>query len=268
VVEIKPGAGGGPPNFGGRYPADVLVLLPPSETKAAGGDGPPLDLDRLSFPELTPVRAKLADALVDLARDIPASLKALGLTARQEDEVFDNAELWISPTLPALERYTGVLYDALGAGGFSKSATAKAGRRLAVASALFGVVRATDRIPAYRLSGGSSLPGFGGLRTVWRPVLEPVLAGIEGLVVDLRSGAYASLARIPDAVTVRVVTEDARGVRKTVSHHNKAYKGKLAAALATASREPSTVEGLTGLVSRAGFRVERTGELSLELITG
>lgn len=37
----------------------VLVLLPPSETKASGGDGPPLRLDALSHPELTPVRRKL-----------------------------------------------------------------------------------------------------------------------------------------------------------------------------------------------------------------
>src|SRR5438067_2284479 len=190
----------------GGYAADVLVLLPPSETKAPGGDGPSLDLDALSFPELTPVRRKLADALVDLAGDLPASLRALDLSARQEDEVARNAALWSAPTLPALERYTGVLYDALDFGGFTNAQRAKAERRLAVASALFGIARGTDRIPAYRLSGGSSLPAVGALRGVWRPVLEPVFAGRDGLVVDLRSGAYAALARIPDAVTVRVVT--------------------------------------------------------------
>ena len=34
----------------------VLVLLPPSETKQPGGDGPPLDLTTLSAPQLTPLR--------------------------------------------------------------------------------------------------------------------------------------------------------------------------------------------------------------------
>ncbi|WP_158893951.1 peroxide stress protein YaaA [Amycolatopsis anabasis] len=245
----------------------MLVLLPPSETKAIGGDGPPLHLDELSFPELNPIRRKLADALADLAADVPASLAALELSARQEDEVARNAELWSSPTLPALERYTGVLYDALAIGSFRKAALAKAQARLAVASALFGIVRATDRIPAYRLSGGSVLPAFGGLRGLWRPALEPVLAGLDGLVVDLRSGAYATLARVPDAVTVRVVTENAAGQRKTVSHFNKAYKGKLASVLARSPREPSTVEGLLGVVSRAGMRVERVGDTALELVT-
>lgn len=240
----------------------MLVLLPPSETKAPGGDGPPLNLDQLSHPELNPVRRKLADALVDLAADVPASIDALGLSPRQEDEVARNAALWSSPTLPALERYTGVLYDALDISGFTKAQLAKAGRRLAVASALFGIARGHDRLPAYRLSGGSSLPSLGALRALWRPVLEPVFAGMDQLVVDLRSGAYAALARIPGAVTVRVVTASG----KTISHHNKAYKGRLAAVLAKGTREPSTVEGLLTSASRAGFDVQRTGEHEIDLV--
>lgn len=241
----------------------MLVLLPPSETKAPGGDGPPLDLDRLSLPELNPVRRKIADAIVDLAADVPGSLDVLGLSRRQEDEVARNAALWSSPTLPALERYTGVLYDALGYPGLSKSARAKADRRLAVASALFGIARGDDRIPAYRLSGGTSLPSLGTLRSLWRPALEPALAEVDGVVLDLRSGAYAALARIPHAVTVRVVTAGG----KTVSHFNKAYKGKLAAALATATREPSTVEGVIAVAEKAGITLDRVGEQELELIT-
>ncbi|MFF5988952.1 peroxide stress protein YaaA [Prauserella flavalba] len=246
----------------------MLVLLPPSETKADGGDGGPLDLGALSFPELNPLRRKLIDALVDLSADVPASLAALGLSERQQDEVARNGRLWTAPTTPALRRYTGVLYDALDAGSFRKSELARAERRLAVASALFGVVRAGDPIPAYRLSGGSGVPGFGTLRSLWRPVLEPVLAEVGELVVDLRSGTYAALARVPGAVTVRVVTEDAAGRRKTVSHHNKAYKGKLAAALATSRATPSTVDGVVSVAVKAGIAVERTGEHELELVTG
>lgn len=210
-----------------------------------------MDLDGLSFPELTPVRRKLIEALVDLAADVPTSLSVLGLSPRQEDEVAHNAELLTARTLPALERYTGVLYSALDFGAFTRSQRAKAEHRLAVASALFGVVRGGDRIPAYRLSGGNSLPALGTLRGLWRPALEPVFAGLDELVVDLRSGAYAALARIPDAVTVRVVTDTG----KTISHHNKAYKGKLAAVLATAAREPSTVEALIDISARAGVRL-------------
>src|SRR5699024_4468001 len=113
----------------------VLLLLPPSETKAPGGDGAPLAFDALSLPELNPVRRKIADALVELADDVPASMTALGLSARQTDEVERNAELYRAPTMPALQRYTGVLYDALDAGGFDTTQWSRAGSRLAVASA-------------------------------------------------------------------------------------------------------------------------------------
>lgn len=241
----------------------MLVLLPPSETKAAGGDGPPLDLDALSYPELTPTRRKLVDAVSSLAADLPASLAALGLSERQAGEVERNAELLDSPTAPALERYTGVLFDALDIGSLGADQRTRADSRLAVASALFGLVRGTDRIPAYRLSAGSSLPGFGPLRGMWRPVLAPVLQGSDELVVDLRSGAYAALARVPEAVSVRVLSEDASGKRKVVSHHNKSHKGRLARALATADEEPATIEDVRTIACDAGMRIEQEGDSAL-----
>ncbi|MCI2419120.1 peroxide stress protein YaaA [Saccharopolyspora sp. K220] len=235
----------------------MLVLLPPSETKAVGGAGAPLDLDGLSHPELTPTRRKLIEALSTLADDVPASLTALGLSQRQVEEVERNAELWDSPTAAALERYTGVLYDALDIRTLSAAERRRADARLAVASALFGLVRGTDAIPAYRLSGGNSLPGLGTLRRVWRPVLEPVLVKTDGLLVDLRSGAYAALAKIPNAVEVRVLSEDPTGERKVVSHHNKSHKGKLARALARCDDEPTSVEDVLDVANDAGLRVER-----------
>ncbi|MBC7679729.1 MAG: peroxide stress protein YaaA, partial [Pseudorhodobacter sp.] len=80
-----------------------------------------------------------------------------------------------------------------------------------------------------RRRGGTVLPGLGGLAPRWRPVLEPLLAQQE-LVVDLRSGAYAALARVPEAVQVRVL-RDVDGRRTVVSHDNKWTKGQLARAL-------------------------------------
>ncbi|MCP3797866.1 peroxide stress protein YaaA [Allokutzneria sp. A3M-2-11 16] len=245
----------------------MLVLLPPSETKALGGFGPPLDLDALSFPALTPVRRKLVDALVDLAADPAASMAALGLSERQLDEVRHNAELHSAPTMLALTRYTGVLYDALGIGTLTKAERARADARLAVASALFGLARGTDRVPHYRLSAGSSLAAVGPLRGVWKPVLEPTLSEVDGLVVDLRSGSYAGLARVPGAVTVRVVTDDGTGRRKTVSHFNKAHKGRLARVLGSARKEASTVKDVIKIAGAAGLSLEVTGDTELELLT-
>ncbi|WP_347058576.1 peroxide stress protein YaaA [Blastococcus sp. HT6-30] len=244
----------------------MLVLLPPSETKAPGGDGPPLDLGSLTAPQLTPVRRELAEALVELAGDVPASRAALGLSAKQDEEIARNAALFTSGTLPALHRYTGVLYDALDVGSLTRGQRARADRRLAVGSALFGLVAGSDRIPAYRLSAGSALPGRPTLRSLWKPALGPVLAGTDGLVVDLRSGSYAALAPVAGAVTVTVLSERPDGSRAVVSHFNKAHKGRIARLLAGTTAEPDDVVGLRRLLRRAGLHVEQNGGAAVTLV--
>ncbi|BBZ04400.1 hypothetical protein MCHIJ_38370 [Mycolicibacterium chitae] len=240
----------------------MIVLLPPSETKRVGGEGPPLRTTSLSFPALNPLRDNLVDELVALAADPDASRRALGLSPKQDAEIERNAALRTSPTAPAILRYTGVLYDALDIESLSAAARSRADARLAVGSALFGLLRADDAVPAYRLSASSKLPGQPTLASRWRPVLEPVLAELAAgeLVVDLRSGSYAGLGRLPGAVDVDVVAEHADGHRTVVSHFNKAHKGRLARVLATSRAEPDTAAGVAAIARRAGMRVERTGE--------
>lgn len=240
----------------------MIVLLPPSETKRTGGDGPPVRLDILSSPKLTPLRQSLIDELVALAADPPACRTALGISASQDAEIERNAALWQAPTMPAIERYTGVLYDALDIGSLRGAAATRARARLAVGSALFGLLRADDPVPAYRLSASSKLPGQPGLAKRWRPLLEPVLADIAAheLIVDLRSGSYAGLGRIPDAVRVQVLAEHADGHRTVVSHFNKAHKGHLVRALAGSRAEPSDAAAVAAVARRAGMNVERDGD--------
>lgn len=241
----------------------MLVLLPPSETKRGGGDGPSLDLSALSHDaELGAVRKELVDELVALAEDRPAARRALGVSERQDAEIDRNAALASAPTMPALDRYTGVLYDALDAGSFTAATRGRARSRLAVCSALFGLLGADDPIPPYRLSASSKLPGSGTLAARWRPALDPLLARIAAgeLVVDLRSGGYAALGVVPGAVTVNVLAERADGSRSVVSHHNKSHKGGLARLLATSRAEPSDAAAVVRIVRRAGHVVERTGD--------
>jgi cytoplasmic iron level regulating protein YaaA (DUF328/UPF0246 family) len=240
----------------------VIVLLPPSETKRPGGDGPALSLSSLSSPSLTATRDELVGELVNLAGDRPASRKALGISEAQDVEIDRNAALREAPTLPAIHRYTGVLYDALDIDSLRGAAANRAQSRLAVVSALFGLIRAHDRIPAYRLSAGSKLPNSPSLAARWKPVLEPVLSSIaeRELVVDLRSGSYAALGKVPGAVSVDVLAERADGRRSTVSHFNKAHKGHLARALAGTRSEPSDAAAVAAVARRADLRIERQGD--------
>ncbi len=239
----------------------MIVLLPPSETKREGGDGPPLSLAALTAPTLGPLRASLVDELVELAADRDACRRALGISASQDGEIARNAALRTAATLPAILRYTGVLYDALDVGSLRGCAAARAHARLAIGSALFGLLRARDPVPAYRLSATSKLPGRPTLAARWRPLLEPVLAELAAreLVVDLRSGSYAALGRLPGAVEVEVIAEHADGRRTVVSHFNKAHKGRLARALATTRAEPADAAAVAAVARRAGMRVQRRG---------
>jgi cytoplasmic iron level regulating protein YaaA (DUF328/UPF0246 family) len=163
--------------------------------------------------------------------------------------------------LPALRRYTGVLYDALDVESLRGAQAERARRRLAVGSALFGLLRAEDPIPAYRLSASAKLPGRPALTARWRPLTEPTLAELarRELVVDLRSGAYIGLGRIDTAVRVDVVTEQPDGRRTVVSHFNKAHKGRLARALAATRSEPADAADVATVARRAGMRVEQDG---------
>ncbi len=244
----------------------MFVLLPPSETKAIGGIGAPLDLHRLRFPALEAQRTMLIDALIGLCADIPTARRALAVGAGKDAELAATARLLHAPTLPALRRYTGVLYEALDAATLSRAAVARAADRLLITSALFGIVAGVDAVPAYRFSAGSALPGLPRPAAFWRPHLTGLLAGLDEPVVDLRSSAYAGFAPVPGAITVRVLTEDAAGRLTVVSHTNKAIKGRLARALVTSRAELTGIGAVSRVASRAGLRVRRTGDRSLDII--
>lgn len=84
--------------------------------------------------------------------------------------------------------------------------------------------------------------------------------------MDLRSGSYAALGRVPGAVTVNVLAERPDGSRAVVSHFNKAHKGRLARALAVTRAEPSDAAAVAAVARRAGMRVERSGATHLDVV--
>ena len=241
----------------------MLILLPPSEGKTAPRRGKPLDLASLASPSLTATRTTLLEALTALCHDdADKAAEVLGLGAAQRDLVQRNASLLDAPTARADAIYTGVLYDALDPATLSPAARRRATSRLAVTSALFGMVRPGDRIPAYRLSGDAVLPGVGSVAGAWREVLgEAIVAGMrQGLLVDLRSSTYAAFWRpTPDVArrvaTVRVLHES-DGRRTVVSHFNKATKGRIVRALLEDGADPRTPKALADALSRLGWTVE------------
>ena len=122
-------------------------------------------------------------------------------------------------------------------------------------SALWGFVRPSDRIPAYRLSMGATLPRIPSLPALWRDPLRRAMDD-SGLIVDMRSGSYAAAWK-PKAATLVGVRAFVDG--KTVSHMVKATRGDVARILLSSGAEPETPEEVASLARQAGWNVELTG---------
>lgn len=241
----------------------VLILLPPSEGKAAPRRGKPLDLASLGSPDLTEARERVLAALVDLCGDgHERAAEVLGVGTTQLDLVLANGRLRTAATARADRIYTGVLYDALDLASLSTAARRRASSRIAIASSLFGLVRCGDAIPAYRLSGDVTLPGLGSVAAHWRAHLGPTVEDVlgSGLLVDLRSGTYAAFWRPPAGLADRVATvrvlHEHNGTRKVVSHFNKATKGRLVRAVLEDGGNPRSPGGLADLLRDLGWEVE------------
>ena len=238
----------------------MLILLPPSEGKTPARRGAPLD--PRSWPPGSPSRASgCSSALVGcalLAWD--AAIAALGLGPTRPTSSPQRATPRAAHR-PAERVYSGVLYDALGLTP-STLGPAPGATRVAVVSSLFGLVRPGERIAPYRLCGGITLPGLGGVAAQWRGALDPAVreAPGGGLVVDLRSSTYAAFWR-PEAdlarrvVTVRVLHE-VGGRRQVVSHFNKATKGRLVRDLLEDGRDARTPRAFAALLTDLGWTVE------------
>jgi cytoplasmic iron level regulating protein YaaA (DUF328/UPF0246 family) len=236
----------------------MLVLLPPSETKTAGGKpGTSLDIGQLSFPVHNAVRSALLEQVVELSGDEAAALKALKLGPKGAPEVQRNRDVLSSPVMPALERYTGVLFDALDLSSLPPRAHSWVMDTVAVFSALLGIIRASDLIPAYRLSFDSKLSG-GPLASQWAAVGNVMWDEVPGFVLDLRSEGYRKLAPVPadQGVFVALVKEGALGSRPALGHANKAVKGRLVRALAESGAQLENVQDVVSWGESHGYHCD------------
>ncbi len=219
-----------------------LLLLPPSEGKAPGGRGSPWRAGRLCAPELDERRAAVLAALAAaMDRPEPARSKLLGVKgAALTAATLADAHAADAPTLAAIERYTGVLYDALDYASLPGTDRRRVDAQVRILSGLWGVVRPRDPVPDYKLKMGATLPPLGRLSTWWRAPLTAALAPeVRGRTVwDLlpheHRAAWAPDLAGPGAprqiISVRFLDEVGRSGSTdlvVVSHWNKLLKGAL-----------------------------------------
>ena len=246
----------------------MIFLLPPSETKEPGGKKMP---KVLSFKDLDKARKVLQQALIEICNNPSFAAKALKLGPKQLGEIKVNLELSNPKCLPALDRYTGTLYDALKEGGVTASMRARAGKNVFIQSSLFGLISSADQIPNYRHSAGSKLPGVN-LKQLWQAAHEKVWHKFaKEIVIDLRSNSYSELAPVPESLTcysLDVVLEDSQGKRTRLNHFNKQAKGQFVRSALITGKAPKTIADLKAVAKLAKLKLEVSGKTLLLVTNG
>ena len=147
-----------------------------------------------------------------------------------------------SKPTPAINVYSGVLYQALGWATLSPAARKRAASAVVIISAKYGAVRPDQLIESYKAKIDNNA-----LRDRVAAVLDPVKTP---LIVDCRSSTYKPVWHSPVEKTVEVqVSTVVDGVRKVVTHMSKKTRGEIARLLLQSRSLAKTPEDLYAIVS-------------------
>ena len=208
----------------------AYVLLPPSESKEPGGR---LQAAPGSFDvALGPSRARVLQAMGDLVanatpQELSKVLKVRGALLERALEATRHLVAGTAPTMPAWQRYNGVVWSHLDPGSLKDRQRG----RILIPSGLYGLSSATDLIGDYRLTMKTALRGLGSVTSFWRPTLGELLGQMEGVsfVNLLPREHHAAIDHRSTGVTRMVHVAFLRdGGRGVAGHDAKAVKGLVA----------------------------------------
>lgn len=200
----------------------MKILLAPSETKKSGGSAP-FQPENLLFESLLPHRKTLLEAYDKVLQrgDMGELSKMFGL--KKESDILAHRKGTVhKPAMKAIERYTGVAFDHLDYPALDAKAQSYVDSHVILFSNLFGVLRANDMIPEYRLKQGETVDGIKVEKFYHEHLKENMDAYLaDEDILDLRAGFYDKFYK-PEKpyTTLKFVKEG-----KVVSHWAKAYRG-------------------------------------------
>jgi cytoplasmic iron level regulating protein YaaA (DUF328/UPF0246 family) len=184
---------------------ETIILIPPSEGKADGGHNKPLK-------SVSGIAADLIEAIKEAD---PIKLYGLKKTAL-EKAITVNKEVLTSKTMPAIERYTGVVYDAIDYQTLKNKSDFD--KKVLIVSGLFGLVSPSDLIPNYRLKIDKLKAA-----KLWVNSNSEQLK--NKFVIDLLPQAHKKAVKYDHGIEVEFVLKKA-GKKMPAGHQGKHIKGR------------------------------------------
>lgn len=208
----------------------MKILFSPSETKISGGVDENISKDSFIFPELFPKRLEIVNSYNEFLQTASKEdLEKLFGTKKADIIEKYKQDIFKSPTKKAIERYTGVAYDYLAYNNLEKNARNYIDENVLIFSNLFGVLKASDKIPDYKLKQSET---FSNLKIEkfysdnFSNSLDKYLENDD--ILDLRAGFYEKFYTIKKPYLTMKFIKDG----KVVSHFAKAYRGEVLKLLA------------------------------------
>lgn len=203
----------------------MKILFSPSETKISAGAGQHFNKDSFIFPELFEKRVEILDAYnIYLQNAQDSELEKLFGTKKSDILKKYRTNIFKASTIKAIKRYDGVAYKHLCYNELDEVAQAYIDKNVLIFSNLFGVLRARDCIPDYRLKQAMS---FNDLKIEqfyndnFSKAIDAYLEDDD--ILDLRAGFYERFYTIKKSYTTLKFLKDS----KVLSHFAKAYRGEV-----------------------------------------
>ena len=195
----------------------MKILIPPSEGKAKIKS-----LDVI-FKDTDFEFAQYTQQIVDLLCLIEnEDLTSVYGTSQDKAIMFhrQNQDVFNSKCVPAIERYTGVVYDHIDWASLSKKSQKYMQNHIIIFSGLFGLLRPATLIPDYKLKMNVL-----SLKNLWKPIISKYLEG-EDLIFDLLPQVHRK-AYTPTKNTIQIDFLVKRsGKTSAAGHFGKAVKGQ------------------------------------------
>ena len=195
----------------------MKILIPPSEGKAKVKASQTLFCDtKFEFEREVNQVVRLLELIED------EDLRSVYGTSAEKALMFhrQNQDIFNSYCAPAIERYTGVVYEHINWQTLGEDAKKYMENHIFIFSGLFGMLTPLTLIPDYKLKMNVL-----SLQYHWNPILTEALSK-EDLIFDLLPQVYRK-AYTPNKNVIKVefIVEN-KGKKTSAGHYGKAVKGK------------------------------------------